>query len=262
MKQRVISALVALLIVIPIIIIGGNPYKIAVIVIGVIGLLELIKLKKTPSLVKAITVFNFLVLMLSNINMKDFALFLDFKYIILSFVSLLLPLVLYHDNKKYNIEDAIFLSFATIFLSICFSLLMIVRSYNVYYLVFILLITITSDTFAYLVGKLIGKNKFSPSISPKKTIEGFMGGLAFSTFITTILYISAFDYNGRVVTLILIMMGLSIISTLGDLVFSSIKRFYEIKDFGKIMPGHGGVLDRLDSLFFVLLTFYLIINFI
>ncbi len=261
MKQRIISAVVALLIVIPIIIIGGNPYKIAVITIGTIGLLELIKLKKVPLLVKGITILNFLILMFSNISASEFSLSIPLMYLIFNVITLLLPVVLYHDNKIYNIDDAAFLIFSNIFLAISFSLLMIIRDINVKYLIFVLLITLTSDTFAYLVGNLIGRHKFSPSISPNKSIEGFAGGLIFSVFITTILYITVFDYNGNIFILIMFMALLSIMSTLGDLSFSAIKRHYGIKDFGKIMPGHGGVLDRLDSLIFVLLTFYLIVSF-
>ena len=266
MKQRIISAIVALIIVVPLIIIGGNPYKIAVITIGTIGLLEIIKAKKSvkklPLLVEIITVFNFLMFILSNISVNDFSLVISFKFIVLNIVSLLLPIVLYHYKNKYNIEDAMFLMSANIFLSVSFSLLMTIRIYSVNLLIFILLITFLTDIFAYLVGLLIGKHKFSPTISPNKTVEGFVGGIVFGTFITSFLYITVFDYTGNVIILVIIMSFLSMMSTLGDLAFSSIKRYFNIKDFGNIMPGHGGVLDRLDSLIFVLLTFYLIANYL
>ncbi len=265
MKQRVISAVIAFLIVIPIMVIGGYLYKGAVIALGIIAMLELIKAKsknkQTPLLIKIISIYNFVFMMLININNNNFLLNMPFKYLILNSILLFLPLIFYHDNKKYSIEDATFYSGLTLFLVLGFNALMMIRSYNVYYLIFLLLITITSDTFAYFVGTLIGKHKMCPTISPNKSVEGFIGGLVFGTFITTSIYVVTFDYTGNIFLLILVIMLLSIMSTLGDLFFSFIKRYYDIKDFGNIMPGHGGVLDRVDSLLFVLLSFCLIISF-
>ena len=119
-----------------------------------------------------------------------------------------------------------------------------------------------TDIFAYVTGLLIGRHKLIPSVSPKKTWEGLIGGTVFGTFISTTFYISAFDYSGSILLLILIVMLLSLVGQMGDLVFSSIKRYYGKKDFSNIMPGHGGVLDRLDSLIFVMLAFSFIVYFL
>lgn len=265
MKKRVISAFVAFLIVIPLLIIGGYAYKLGVITLGVIALFEIIKAKSNkkniPLLVKIMVMFTFILTMLVNIN-NNFVLNIDYKYLILNALLLFLPLVIYNDDKKYGIEDAAYLFTFSTFLVLGFNALMMIREYNVYYLMFLLVVTITSDTFAFFVGKLIGKHKMCPSISPNKTIEGFLGGLLFSTFITTSIYYVTFEYTGNIILLILFVMLLSVVSTLGDLFFSYIKRHYDIKDFGNIMPGHGGILDRVDSLLFVLLTFCLIVSII
>lgn len=101
-----------------------------------------------------------------------------------------------------------------------------------------------------------------PTVSPKKSWEGFIGGLLFSTFISTVIFTTIFDYQGNILIFILIVAALSIIGQLGDLVFSAIKRTYNIKDFGNIMPGHGGILDRLDSIIFVVLAFSYVVRFI
>lgn len=263
MKKRLISYIIGLLILIPLLIIGGVLYKVAAIALGIIGVYELIKAKskskEVPLLIKIITIFNFVFIMLINFG-NEFVLNIDYKYLILTPLMLFIPLIFYHDEKKYSIEDATFFSGFSIFLTLAFSVLMMIREYNVYYLVFLLLVTIASDTFAYIIGSLIGKHKMSPTISPNKSIEGFVGGLVFGTFITASIYYVTFDYSGNVFVLILFIMLLSIMSTLGDLLFSFIKRHFDIKDFGNIMPGHGGVLDRLDSLLFVLLTFCLIVG--
>jgi phosphatidate cytidylyltransferase len=114
----------------------------------------------------------------------------------------------------------------------------------------------TNDTFAYIVGKSVGKHKLFEKISPKKTIEGFLGGLFFS--VVASILISKFYFNPSEqhsikslfiwsVTAVII----SVFSTLGDLIESKFKRIAGVKDSGTIMPGHGGILDRLDSIIFV-----------
>lgn len=265
MKKRVISAAIAFLIVIPLLIIGGYAYKIGVIALGVIALFEVMKAKSNkkdiPLLIKIMAIFTFVLTMAVNIN-NNFVLNIDYKYLILNALLMFLPLIIYNDDKKYGIEDATYMFAFSTFLLLGFSALMMIRDFNIYYLIFLLLVTITSDTFAFFVGKLIGKYRMCPSISPNKTIEGFLGGLLFGTFITTSIYYVTFEYTGSLLLLVLGVMLLSVISTLGDLFFSYIKRHYDIKDFGNIMPGHGGVLDRLDSLLFVLLTFCLIVSII
>ncbi|WP_300567098.1 phosphatidate cytidylyltransferase [Flavobacterium sp.] len=121
----------------------------------------------------------------------------------------------------------------------------------------------TNDTFAYIVGKSIGKNKLFERISPKKTIEGFVGGIVF-TIIAGII-ISHFYFLRSTFFWIMTGLVISIFGTLGDLVESKFKRLANVKDSGNIMPGHGGILDRLDSIIFVspfLFLFYKIIVYV
>lgn len=106
----------------------------------------------------------------------------------------------------------------------------------------------SNDTFAYLVGKFAGQNKLFPQISPKKTIEGFIGGLGFSLLTGSLI---AWYFVKEPLWIWLLASGLvSIAGTLGDLVESKFKRLADVKDSGSIMPGHGGILDRLDSIIF------------
>ena len=129
-------------------------------------------------------------------------------------------------------------------------------------IVFLFLITILTDTFAYIIGRLIGKNKLLEVISPNKTWEGFVGGSLVGTFVCTTFYITVIDQSAQILPIALIVLFLSVIGQLGDLFFSAIKRYYNVKDFSNIMPGHGGVLDRLDSIIFVLLTYSIFITII
>ena len=265
MKTRVISAIIALLIVIPIIIVGGKLYCFAVATIGLLGFWEFISLKekekKLPILMKIIGVVAFEFLVLSNMNQIGLDFYTDYKILTSIIFLVIIPIVFYSRNK-YNISDALFLFGVTFFLGLGFKYLITVRIYDLNYLIFLCLLTIFTDTFALITGNLIGRHKLAPSVSPKKTWEGFIGGLVFGTFISTMFYYTAFEYTGNILVLIVVVALLSTIGQLGDLVFSSTKRHFKVKDFGNIMPGHGGVLDRLDSILFVVLAFSFIVRLI
>ncbi|MBF4491598.1 MULTISPECIES: phosphatidate cytidylyltransferase [unclassified Flavobacterium] len=128
----------------------------------------------------------------------------------------------------------------------------------------------TNDTFAYLVGKSIGKHKLFERVSPKKTIEGFLGGAifaAFAGFLISKLYIQPKpEFSGKSILIwMIIALIVSIFGTIGDLIESKFKRIAGVKDSGSIMPGHGGILDRLDSVIFVapiIFLFYQILYYV
>ena len=128
-------------------------------------------------------------------------------------------------------------------------------NYNPKVIISILVIIWMNDTFAYLVGISIGKNKLFEKISPKKTIEGFVGGIFFS-MITGIILATYYLYQSIIQWIILALI-IGVFGTLGDLIESKFKRNAGVKDSGTIMPGHGGFLDRLDSIIFVAPFIYL-----
>lgn len=140
--------------------------------------------------------------------------------------------------------------------------------YSPYVIIGSFILIWTNDTFAYIVGKAIGKHKLFERISPKKTIEGFLGGMIFTIIGAYIL--SLFDnFLNPVFHSSLIWIGAAIIlvifGTLGDLVESQLKRKAGVKDSGNIMPGHGGILDRLDSIIFAipfLFLYYQILTYV
>lgn len=145
-----------------------------------------------------------------------------------------------------------------------------VKGYNPKIILSIFFLIWTNDTFAYVVGKSIGKRKLFEKISPKKTIEGFLGGLVFSILVGYLISKFYFQPNVNhqemsIFIWTITAMIVSVFSTLGDLIQSKFKRIAGVKDSGNIMPGHGGVLDRLDSIIFVspfVYLFYQILNYV
>lgn len=145
-----------------------------------------------------------------------------------------------------------------------------INDYNPKIIIGLFILIWTNDTFAYIVGKSIGKHKLFEKISPKKTIEGFFGGLIsaiFTGYLISIFLIkpSAQFSNKSILIWTIIAAIVGVVGTIGDLIESKFKRIAGVKDSGKIMPGHGGVLDRLDSVIFVapfIFLFYKILYYV
>ncbi len=263
MKQRVISAIIALIIVIPLILLGGVAYYIGVSIIALIGYYELLKVreneKKISPYVKFLSSVAYLLIVTSSLTSKENFL-IDYRLIILDLFVCFLPLIVL-DKKQYDAEDALVLVSATLFLGISFNYLITIRKMDMLYLLYVVLITIMSDTFAHFFGTKIGKHKLCPAVSPNKTVEGMIGGVFFGTFLGSVFFTTFIDVSANLFLVIVISLTLSIIAEFGDLVFSAIKRKYGVKDYGKIMPGHGGILDRLDSILFAVLAFSYLVSF-
>jgi phosphatidate cytidylyltransferase len=129
---------------------------------------------------------------------------------------------------------------------------------NSKYVWLVYIIAFGTDTFAYFTGKLFGKHKLYPQVSPNKTIEGAIGGIIGCTLIS-IFYFNYLSIN-KYIYIIIFSVYASVFSMVGDLTASKIKREFGIKDFGNFLPGHGGMLDRFDSLLFVAPIVYYFVN--
>lgn len=265
-EKRVLSAIVMVLLFVPILLLGGKAFAIFMSLLAICGFYELINIreskKKFPTSVK---VFGYLMVVffaLNNFNSIEFLYEANYKVMALIIFMFLSPMVFINDSKKYNLNDALFLVGSVLFIGLSFNLLIITRNFNVSYIIYLLLITTMNDTFALFTGMLIGKRKLAPLISPKKTIEGSIGGALMGTFIGTAFYATVISSNVPLVLVIFVTLFLSFVGQLGDLVFSAIKRYYGKKDFSNLIPGHGGILDRFDSLIFVTLAFILVLGLI
>jgi len=264
MKQRVISAAVAFIIFIPLFIIGGIPFNLAFFVLTILGLREFMKVKekekKIPDFIRLISYILISLLYFGCTLKGNMNFSFDYRMIAGLFLTLLLPVVLYHNDKVYNIKDAFYLLGGVFFLGFSMSLFHLYRSIGLELIIFLFLITIITDSYAYFAGRLIGKTKLLEVISPKKTWEGTIIGSLVGTFVCTTYYLTIINPDASIFAVSIVVLFLSLIGQFGDLFFSAIKRKYGVKDFSNLMPGHGGVLDRLDSIIFVMLAFTFFLN--
>lgn len=172
---------------------------------------------------------------------------------IISYVAYVFVWVIF---SKGTIEytDACTMCLTAFYIIFALNMIVYIRDYpdGQYMYILILVGAWVTDTFAYFTGRLFGKHKLAPDVSPKKTVEGAIGGVVFCSvgFVVTGLIIDAFFDGVSPNYLYLAISGLlvGIISQSGDLIMSVIKRHYGIKDYGNILPGHGGMLDRVDSM--------------
>ena len=258
MKKRIISAIVIMAIFIPILVLGGKPFAIVMSLLAVFGLHELIKMRETkkefPFMMKVFAYVLVLFFSLNDFTSITFHSTLDYRVMSFIIFAFLMPMVFINNNRKYNLNDALFLISSTLFIGLSFNLIIITRNYDILYIVYLLLITILTDTFALFTGMLIGRHKLAKDISPNKTIEGFLGGIFMGTVISTAFYHIAINSNSSIILIGIVTLALTVVGQIGDLVFSSIIRYYGKKDFSNLIPGHGGILDRLDSIIFVILA--------
>ena len=274
MKQRIITAIVLLIIAIPICIFSGTiVFPITMAFIGFMGVYEMLGCMGTRKNY-AISVPLYLLAIAS-----PFMVWKEYNYFITSFKpdysAILLPLLFalyilavwvfsYQKNQDVDMNKFITSSIVSLYIIGATSSIVMIREGlgGEYYWYFIFIGAWITDTFAYFTGMLFGKHKLIPAVSPKKTVEGAIGGTVFCVLFfigygAIINSLTGYDIN-------LVLIGFAgllsaVVSMIGDLSMSVIKRTYGIKDYGKLFPGHGGVLDRFDSILAVaiVLAFFL-----
>lgn len=253
--KRILSGVIGLPIV-ALILIFGNIYVIDVFiaVVAVIAMheyLESFKEKYKP--VKWIAYISCLLIAFLHIIPKEYL-----PYTIALSASAIIAILFMQvvfSGMKTSIIDIMITFFGICYIVLLLSFIPLLHGMeNGKYLIwFILIAAWGTDTFAYFIGSKFGKHKFT-KISPKKSIEGCIGGTLGAVIITLIYTFAINKLAGIEISYIYILLVgliLSILSQIGDLSASSIKRTMEIKDFGKLIPGHGGILDRIDSIIFI-----------
>lgn len=256
MKQRILTAILALIIFVPLVLIGNLPFTIFVYLMATIGLIELIRMRKVGKYtIPSILAIGLLWMMLLDLrfvenNIIPYVGFTKTE-ITMMFVMLLLTYTVLVNNK-FNFDDAGFMLLSTIYLGMGFYFLIITRDAGLNYIFYVLFVIWATDSGAYFFGRAFGKKKLWPKISPNKTVEGALGGILLACVVGVIFQLVYPFEDKSMLIIILVTILVSVFGQIGDLVESAFKRHYDVKDSGNILPGHGGILDRLDSLLFVL----------
>jgi CDP-diglyceride synthetase len=258
LKQRVITAVVALIIFIPIVFLGGTLIEIAALALAVVAMSEVLIMKRillvTPEAI--ISILGTLFLVAPKSWMHDLPSQINTPFVSLIFAIALMVRVVFSKNR-FNFDDAGVLTLTMLYIGFGFNMFVQARTVGLGMLMYLLLTVWSTDSGAYLVGRKIGKTKLAPQISPNKTWEGSIGGTIVAVIVGIIFSVTGLIHYGILAT-ILMTLFLSIAGQLGDLIESSLKRYYGVKDSGRILPGHGGILDRFDSLLLVLPMAYLL----
>lgn len=264
--KRFLSAVVLLALAGVALVTGGTFLLILSVVVALAGTFELLRIddmhKTVPGCISYISVIGFyLILFWEYTGITDF-------WLVFVVIVMLAAYVLTY--PKYHVKNIALCLLAVLYAGVLVSYLYQTRCmiYGNWFVWLILIGASGSDTFAYLVGKLIGKHHFS-ELSPKKTVEGCVGGVLGAALLAGIY--SFFLPQGAAqmfqwdIHVVFVCIGVlcSVVSQMGDLAASAMKRNYGIKDYSSLIPGHGGILDRFDSILFVSpLVYYLLFWFV
>ena len=218
------------------------------VILGLICLFELQKLLNFKNYTSYF-VFPLALVYFNYFNTVDFLVF--FFIVACLFVKLLLLRDLFSlkgrnaFREKKHLITLMYIVPSIVFLTLIPNLF---QNYNANILLYVFILMWVNDSFAFLIGKNFGKQKLFEKISPKKTVEGFLAGLIFT--LVACIIISFYNNDLSFYSWVFVGILISVFGTLGDLVQSKFKRKASVKDSGKIMPGHGGVFDRMDSIIF------------
>ncbi|HSP20783.1 MAG TPA: phosphatidate cytidylyltransferase [Planococcus sp. (in: firmicutes)] len=254
MKQRIITGIIAAALFIPFVVYGGAPLTILLYGLATVGLQELLKMKgrsllSIPGLISLIALYAFMMPDSWALWVYETTGYVKVEFAFMAVILLLIHTVVV--KNSFTFDDAAFAILGTLYIGVGFYYMIETRAAGLDFVVYALLVVWFTDSGAYFTGRKIGKRKLWPEISPNKTIEGFVGGIVWAIGIALILNYFV-DLDKSILIIIIVTIVASVFGQMGDLVESALKRHFNVKDSGKILPGHGGILDRFDSILFVM----------
>ncbi|MGX7112640.1 phosphatidate cytidylyltransferase [Gemella cuniculi] len=257
MKTRVTTAIIALIIFLPLLYVGGEYFKYTTFALGVMAMYEIVKMtfKQTN-----IVILGASSLAGALLYLKDEILSLSQYATVYLLVIAMLSVVVKTGHKVKLVEIGSII-FVTAYIFIGFYCLYMLRDLSLVHVGYLLLTIWFTDSFAYFGGMKFGKNKLSPKISPNKSIEGSVIGSLSSIIIALAFYFTTNIFT-NVLVAILVTLVVSVVGQFGDLIESAYKREYGVKDSSNLLPGHGGIFDRFDSVILSAPCLILLLNFV
>lgn len=254
MRQRVIFGALAAGLFLPLLILGGITFDFLVGILAMLTVGELFRMKQ-QEIFSFEGVLSMLAAFVLAVPMGNYftVLPLDASITAFTVVTFLILSGLVFTFPKYQLEDAVFPIAISFYVGIGFQQLITARQAGLDKVLFALFLIWATDIGAYLIGVKMGKHLLAPKVSPNKSREGFFGGILAAVLVAVLFILirkTVVPY-GLLVMIPLVAL-LSAVAQFGDLVESAIKRQYGVKDSGKLIPGHGGIFDRFDSLIYVL----------
>ena len=260
MKQRLLSAFFGILLFAAVMALGTGVFDAAVLIITEIAIYEITAAvgadKKCAAKYISYMLPVFLLIDVNLSNGKNMGV-IAFLYLAVLMTAMLI------DRKNTSFDTVCRYFTIVLYVSIAFSYVSLTRHMGLFSTMIIFIGCWVTDSFAYFAGVFFGKHKLAPVISPKKTVEGSIGGILGVTAVTMAygaLLSNIFGYEANLFNAAIMGAVCGVVSQLGDLCASVIKREHKIKDYGNIMPGHGGVMDRFDSIIFVAPAVYYLMS--
>jgi len=261
-KVRLLSSIMIMILMLFFVITGGNVLLLGVAFLSFRALMEFMRMTKIHKTSLAAVGYTFVALLYMLLLTQNMELILPLAV----FYMLTVMTVYIFKFPKYRAEQIMYLFFGFFYAGLLLSYIYQVRQMEggAFSVWLIFIAAWGSDVFAYCAGMLFGKHKAFPVLSPKKTWEGCIGGVV-GAAIVAVVYCLAMNYwfnqNFSTAQFAIVCGCGAVISQIGDLVASAMKRNNEIKDYGKLIPGHGGILDRFDSVIFVAPMVYYLLQF-
>lgn len=276
LKTRIISSIIGLILLAVVVSLGNITLAAAVFVLALIGLHELYNAAANMGYkpIRIIGYISCMSILLIGLNggtnrISDYVdLFKSINYfsfcIYVVIIILFSIMIFLHD--KYNLNDVALTVYGILYVVFLFAFIVLTRNLEngQLYIWLVFIGAFSTDTFAFFTGRYLGKVKFLPAISANKTLEGAIGGVigCIAATVAYGIFINRYIHDIPLYHYVIIGILNGVISQIGDWSASAIKRYAKIKDYGKIIPGHGGVLDRFDSILFIAPVVYFYISFI
>lgn len=266
------SALAIIAVVIAAMVLGGWYFYGLIIAVFAIGLRELLQISETSFVTPKVVQWGLIVSLVVQVIVHIFVPTLTLYLVFVPIFAILIYGMFQREN--FQVEQIAYMCLSYFYMLIPAVAAVTLSQYSMWFILLVAFIASGTDSGAYFVGVFFGKHKLAPHISPKKTIEGAIGGSLIGVLMAVVLfpyllqqfapevwqtYLPLFSGGAVLVTSVIILL-LSITTQFGDLVASNIKRQFGVKDFGNLFPGHGGVMDRVDGILVVLSLLALVVE--